>query len=152
MCATAISRKEATKVTRLTLPATAEKVREGLAQLLDSPALRDLAEEDRGTAELLLAEVLNNVVEHAYARWPGDIAIGLKRVSAHIEVSVSDRGLPMPDAAPPTGDLPDMGGADLPEGGFGWFLIRSLAQNLHYARKGEVNELTFQIPVDNWEA
>jgi len=133
-------------------PATVAAVRDGLAQVLSSPGLAELAEEDRGTAELLLAEALNNVVEHAYARWPGDIRLTLARQGTGLAVCICDQGLPMPGATPPKGELPSIGAlADLPEGGFGWFLIRSLAQELTYHRHADRNELRFYIPVDNWE-
>lgn len=139
--------------THLTLQATMADVRDGLQRVLACSCLGDLGEEDRGTVQLLLAEVLNNVVEHAYARWPGEIALSLTREGASLAVRISDQGLPMPDASPPRGDLPGLGAPeDLPEGGFGWFLIRSLAHDLTYRRIGQTNELSFRISVDNWEA
>ncbi|NBZ89543.1 ATP-binding protein [Stagnihabitans tardus] len=134
-----------------TFDATPHAVREGLACLLKSPALASLGEEDRGTAELLLAEALNNVVEHAYARWTGDIRISLRSEGSHIQVRITDQGLPMPGGAPPRGELPEIEAQeDLPEGGFGWFLIRSLSEDLSYLRLGDSNALSFRIPVDNW--
>lgn len=134
-----------------TFEATPGSVRDGLAVLLQSPALASLREEDRGTAELLLAEALNNVVEHAYARWPGDIRVSLRPEGTHIQVRITDQGLPMPGGAPPRGTLPEIEAQeDLPEGGFGWFLIRSLSEDLSYLRLGDSNALSFRIPVDNW--
>ena len=137
----------------LTFAATTFAVRTGLTQLAAMPLLASLGPEDRGTAELLLAEALNNVVEHAYARWPGDITLHLARAGGHISVVIRDQGLPMPGNTPPQGALPRLDAPEsLPEGGFGWFLIRSLAKDLTYRRLGAVNELHFRIPVDNWEA
>ena len=134
-----------------TFPATTHSVRDGLVRLLASPALAALGDEDRGTAELLLAEALNNVVEHAYARWAGDIRVSLQAGVNHVLVRIIDQGLPMPGGAPPKGDLPEIGAQeDLPEGGFGWFLIRNLAEDLSYLRLGDCNALSFRIPVDNW--
>jgi serine/threonine-protein kinase RsbW len=37
---------------------------------------------------------------------------------------------------------------DLPEGGFGWFLIRELTKDLQYVRHEDQNRLTFSIPID----
>ncbi len=140
-------------LTELQFPAETTAVREGLARLMASPCLQGLGAEDRGTAEVVLAEALNNVVEHAYARWSGDVLVTLRREPTQVEVRITDHGLPMPQASPPQGALPEIGAFDdLPEGGFGWFLIRSLARELTYRRQGERNELTFAIPVDNWEA
>lgn len=138
--------------TELRFPADTLAVRDGLAALMSSPSLARLDDEDRGTAELLLAEALNNVVEHAYARWSGEIAVRLALQAEGVDVVITDQGLPMPHATPPKGQLPELDDADLPEGGFGWFLIRSLAQDLNYRRVEETNELTFRIPINNWEA
>ena len=41
--------------------------------------LRSLSPDDRGTAEIVLAEVLNNIAEHAYARFPGQIRLSLSQ-------------------------------------------------------------------------
>jgi serine/threonine-protein kinase RsbW len=35
--------------------------------------------------------------------------------------------------------------ADLPEGGFGWYLIRSLTEELSYRRSNGINRLSFQL-------
>ena len=37
--------------------------------------------------------------------------------------------------------------ADLPEGGFGWGLIRALSSGLSYRRMSERNRLAFRIPL-----
>ena len=37
---------------------------------------------------------------------------------------------------------------DLPEGGFGWFLIRSLTRDLTYLREDGYNMLCFCVDVD----
>ena len=55
----------------------------------------------------------------------------------------------MPGGRPPAGRLPD--GADcalvdLPEGGFGWHLIRTLTRDLAYVRSGGCNRLSFLLP------
>ena len=55
----------------------------------------------------------------------------------------------------PGGDLPGarqatiVDVADLPEGGFGWYLIRTLTQELTYLRDGERNLLSMCIDVDS---
>jgi serine/threonine-protein kinase RsbW len=154
MCAASpLPQMAAVALCAATFPASMTEVRTGLALLLASPALCGLGPDDRGTAELLLAEALNNVVEHAYARWSGEIEVRLGRGSGHVDVCIIDQGLPMPDVTPPAGHLPTIGAPeDLPEGGFGWFLIRSLAEDLSYRRIANRNELSFRIPLDNWES
>jgi serine/threonine-protein kinase RsbW len=128
----------------MSMAGDAAAVRDGLRRLLDQPPLALAPEGDRGTVEIVLAEVLNNIVEHAYAEGTGPIRLGLDPVPQGTRWSVEDEGLPMPGGALPAGNLPAP--TDLSEGGFGWHLIRSLTQDLAYQRIGRVNRLTFVIP------
>lgn len=52
-------------LTRLSFPGTALEVRSGLSALLSDPLLCGLPEDSRSTLQIVLAEVLNNIVEHA---------------------------------------------------------------------------------------
>jgi len=124
-------------------------VRGGLAGLLASPLLGKLNEAERGTAEIVLAEVLNNIVEHAYANMSGNIQITLCSQAGGICVNIHDQGHPFPQEVLPQGTLPQTCPTNgLPEGGFGWFLIRSLVQNLTYRRDNACNHLSFVLPVE----
>lgn len=112
---------------------------------------RRISPEDAGALELTLAEVLNNIVEHAYgglARGPVDLA--LCHTGAALCCRIEDRGRPMPHLALPEGALPPtvVAVADLAEGGWGWSLVRGLTENLAYERDGDRNRLTFRIPLD----
>lgn len=128
----------------LALPGTPLAVREGLDRLLADPTLSDLSEDGRGTLWTVLAEVLNNIVEHAYAQRSGDIRLRLWRHGPALSVEVMDHGAPMPGLRLPDGHLAELGDfQDLPEGGFGWFLIRSLTSGLVYDRIGGENRLRF---------
>lgn len=121
-------------------------VRDGLGALMAMAPVQDLAPDIRGTLEIVLAEALNNVVEHAYAEAPGPIRVCVDHMPPVLKVSVYDTGLPMPQGQLPKGDLaPFAAGDDLPEGGFGWFLIRTLTVELAYERLGEVNHLHFEV-------
>ena len=125
-------------------------VRDGLQALFACSLLASLPDEVRGTAEIVLAEALNNVVEHAYASYPGKITVQLRPCDTGLRFGISDTGLPMPGSEPPKGDLREPSGFDdLPEGGFGWFLIRTLSHDLSYRREGGRNCLDFCISVDN---
>ena len=98
--------------------------------------------------ELVLAEVLNNVVEHAYRGEPtGWIEVEVDITGAWIACSVRDGGHPMPGGVLPHADGPDMDTPveSLPESGFGWPLIRTLAAHLAYERRDSVNDLFFAI-------
>lgn len=123
-------------------------IRLGLEQLSKSILMRDLAPHDQSTVEIVLAEVLNNIGEHAYADTPGKIEIEIQITSSHLLCRFVDTGLPMPNCTLPAGNLPIFDNDDLPEGGFGWHLIRSLSRDLVYLREGERNLLTLRVDTE----
>jgi len=94
--------------------------------------------------ELVLAEALNNIGEHAYADRAGG-AVRMRAVfrDPELRVTLTDTGIAMPNGAPPSGCLPESTGPceTLPEGGFGWFLIRSQTESLDYRRADGINHL-----------
>ena len=105
---------------------------------------KDLCE----TGEQVLAEVLNNVVEHAHDEDPeGNIYLASNTVGEAICVEIRDDGRPMPNGALPAGELADLPDVldDLPEGGFGWFMIRSLTSELQYERNDGWNTVRFRV-------
>lgn len=129
---------------------TAISVRQVLQQIRDSLVSGGADKDLCNRVELVLAEALINVVEHAYVGAPdGCIQIVLDLSAKSVRVSLCDEGLPMPGYVLPEGRPQDLSVAlaDLPEGGFGWFLIRSLTQNLAYHRVDGRNHLSFALPV-----
>ena len=131
-------------ITRITIDSDPLAVRQALAQLFDSLLLRSLGEDDRGAAEIVLAEVLNNIVEHAYANSHGEIELALELGPGRLTCQITDRGAPMPDGTLSADPAPPPE-TSLPEGGFGWSLIRTLAHDLEYRRANGVNRLRFRI-------
>jgi serine/threonine-protein kinase RsbW len=124
-------------------------VQRSLRQMLGLAPLASLSAEDRGVAELVLAEVLNNVAEHAYGDSGGTVSVSLAQDQAGIRCRVVDQGRAMPGEELPQGHLPgepDTPLADLPEGGFGWHLIHSLCADLAYKRVDGQNWLGFVLP------
>lgn len=130
----------------LKIPADDLAVRAALRALFDTLMLRALPEATRGTAELVLAEALNNIVEHACSPAGSEIELTLSHADGALTCQIVDRGRPMPGAALPDGTLPPLDPDDLPEGGFGWYLIRTLSEELHYERRPGRNRLTFRLP------
>lgn len=125
-------------------------VRNLLADIIAALQVLNLAAEEYGSVELVLAEVMNNIVEHAYADNPtGLINLVIEPKADGLHCEFSDDGHPMPDGGVPLGELSplDCEFSDLPEGGFGWFLIRDLARDLEYRRQDGKNYLTFRIAV-----
>ncbi|QCO55662.1 ATP-binding protein [Pseudorhodobacter turbinis] len=132
---------------KLVFESNLDAVRTGLADLLASDALCAMEQDARGAAEIVLAEVFNNVVEHAYATSQGKIEVCLKDHPEGVLVTVTDSGIPFPQQQLPQGLLPEVKSSDdLPEGGFGWYLIRSQVRHLAYRREGKTNHLTFCLP------
>lgn len=134
----------------LGFPATGAGVRQALVklhQILDRLHLQPCNIE---TAELVLAEILNNIARHAYASGPsGIVRLTLCRRGRWLDFTVADHGQPMPGLKLPPGAEPRIGPARerLPEGGFGWFLIRHLTEKLRYRRQGNMNLLELRIPL-----
>lgn len=97
-----------------------------------------------------MAEAMNNIAEHAYAdvldngaddgaaRW---IRASIWLDGAAMVIRLMDGGAPMPGLALPDGTAPSLNTAtdDLPEGGFGWAMIRQITTSVRYTRQNDVN-------------
>lgn len=118
-----------------------------IAGLKDLP----LDSDDLGTVELVLAEALNNVVEHAYPEGEpsGMVDIACTHSDAGLHFRVVDQGRPMPGGVVPPGKKAniDVDMYDLPEGGFGWFLIHDLVNDVQYFRENGRNVLDLRMTV-----
>ena len=134
----------------LVIRAEPASIRAALLQITAAAPVCDLPPHQRATVELVLAEVLNNVAEHAYADAAGHVAVTVALHSGALGCEVVDEGLAMPGGILPEGLLPDSApDRDLPEGGFGWLLIRSLARDFAYRRQRSSNRLNFVVPLSD---
>lgn len=127
--------------------ATPMGVRRLLARLRAHLAALGAGDALTGQIELALAEALNNIAEHAYADAGGPVRLRLPPPGARLVFELYDKGAPLPGLTLPDGRRPDatVPRADLPEGGFGWFLIRDLTESLHYTRRHGENRLTLEF-------
>lgn len=125
-------------------------VRSVLSQV--SADLKDvLTDEQFAKVEIVLAEALNNIAEHAFVDHDGATpcsAIEVACYETHLRVLLEDNGRALPDhkipqASPLEFDPCDIDG--LPEGGFGWGLIHSLVKELTYIRASGKNQLRMTI-------
>ena len=111
----------------------------------------DVSEDTLGRLELVLAEVLNNVTEHAGtgdavpSRTPS-IHLCIVRHDSGLACAITDDGASLPDDCILPRILPTAEFPDLPEGGFGWYLIQDLTQALCYYREESRNFLAFSVP------
>lgn len=128
----------------LCIPARPDAVRRALRQLDQASAAAGLSADARISVEVVLAEVLNNIVEHAYAGQSGEIRITVSPGQMGLQFQVADDGRPMPGDVLPAGLPPALEG-EVPEGGFGWHLIRSLAEDITYRREGGRNLIGFRL-------
>lgn len=119
-----------------------------LAEITGRLVAHGLTEDDLGNVELALAEALNNVTEHAYGSEGGMIELAVGIEPARIVCVLRDQGRPMPHQQPPQTSLPLIEPPDhLPEGGFGWHIIRCLVSDLGYDHDESGNRLTFILPL-----
>jgi serine/threonine-protein kinase RsbW len=131
--------------------ATELNARSGISQVMMQLRDFDLPEERVGDVQIALAEAVNNVVEHAYSgQASGDICIKCNLSPQELCIEISDFGSPLPYEELPEGLPADVTCSfdSLPEGGFGWFLIRELTSDLRYQRQNDSNllSLCFTIP------
>lgn len=131
---------------------TPQAVRQLLALVISTLGNHGLGLEDSLKVEVVLAEVMNNIVEHAYSEQaPGQLVLDVERKASRLAIRVEDDGAPMPSLKIPPGRPHDLSVdlQDLPEGGFGWFLIRELTEELLYLRDADRNCLTFTIELES---
>lgn len=121
------------------------KVRLCICAVIDRLRGAGLSPERAGDVELVLAEAINNIVEHAYAGVEsGRIRIRVMLDRDHLVIRLRDDGRPLPAQQIPTARLiePSRELGLLPEGGFGWFLIQSLTSAVRYDRDEGCNLLS----------
>ena len=125
--------------------------RRAMQALLDGLRPVDLSPTDAGHLEVALVEVLNNIVKHAYCGHDtGLIEITCQPFDDFLSFDIVDAGLQMPDRCVPDNPLPRTNfPGTLPEGGFGWFLIRQLSYDIDYSRPKDINHLHLKIRLED---
>lgn len=124
--------------------ATEQGTRGALAEIMTRLRKSGVTDEQSGAVEITLAEAVNNIVEHAYQDVDPGMALIRARVSGNVLwVLLVDEGTELPGAGLPDGKPANIATTrdDLPEGGFGWFMIRALTRNVRYRRWHDRNHL-----------
>lgn len=150
------TKKSRFKPERISVTSGPSAARDILQKLMKQFVPVGLSPDDSGRIELVVAEAVNNIVEHAYPDGTpdGPIQLDWSIAEKSVSFSITDQGLGMPDGKAPEGrpqsvrvDI-----MDLPEGGFGWFLIRDQAHNVDYRRTAWENRLSFAIALNGQES
>ena len=135
---------------RQRIAGNSEAVRGHLQSLEDMARHNNMDLKDCAEMLLVLAEVLNNIVEHAFHGVPeGWIDCTVRRQADRFAIETCDNGTPLPPDLLSAGALPDTETAteDLPEGGFGWFIVHALADDMVYEREHGQNRLSFSLQI-----
>lgn len=128
---------------QLCLPALGETTRLILDRVVTT-LRQDAPDLSCDAVQIVLAEALNNVIEHGYGTTRlGAVVVGLQRAGGQIQIDIFDWGLPHPIAAHGAENPPEP--TDFAEGGYGVFLIRSLANRVRYRRESGRNHLRVSI-------
>ncbi|WP_109464950.1 ATP-binding protein [Albibacillus kandeliae] len=130
--------------------ASTEAARDGIEQVVNALRQHGLGGTPLADVELVLAEVVNNIVEHAYrGREPGLVSVAYVFGASGLILTVRDRGAPFTANSLPAGHAVDLAlpRHQLPEGGFGWLLIRRLTSDLSYVRRNGFNRLRLRFDV-----
>lgn len=95
--------------------------------------------------EIAIVEACNNIVEHVYAHQIGIITMDIQTTSEKFIVHLRDTGSPVPSglqlaSSPLDFDTDNLN--DLPEGGFGLFLIDTIIDERRYWSENGINTLT----------
>lgn len=141
------SRAETYEISLL-FPATEAAVRRASQSVRHALKAEGLSDVTLGTVEIVLVEAANNIVEHAYANTGrGVVRLGCTHGNGVVRFELSDCGRPLPGGEMPAKKQHDLSAEmdDLPEGGFGWGLIRDMTAALSYSRDGARNVLRFAI-------
>ncbi|WP_372574091.1 ATP-binding protein [Ruegeria jejuensis] len=137
---------------RLSVIATPLAARQAVKDICNHIAKPGSAPARMADIRIALSEALNNIVEHAYSpRAPGRIRVCVAATPEVVEIELSDFGAPLPLRNLSDRTLPPPEPHDLPEGGFGWHLIRTLADQIAYERRAGCNHLSlrFDLPEHN---
>ena len=115
-------------------------------------ALEDLfSESELGSIELAVVEAANNIVQHAYSfQKDQPLQISIFHRGDYIEIEFYDKGktFDYESVAPPQFNWDEI--QNIPEGGWGIYLIKNLMNDVKYERYGNINilKLIKKLPED----
>jgi serine/threonine-protein kinase RsbW len=136
----------------LSFAATEAEASVGIAQLSKGLEAQGLPSHKASDVKSALAEAINNVVEHAYSDvTPAKVRVHCRLHQNWLDILISDTGTPLPGFRVPDGVPAPLGSTldELPEGGFGWFLIHELTSDIRYEHRNGCNRLSLRFDFPN---
>ncbi len=127
-------------LTRLKLPAKLENLDSWMRAVSDCARGQGFDPDRISEMELALEEALVNICSYSYPEEPGEAEIICKADDHNLVVEVIDSGIPFDMTELPDPDTT----ADVSErriGGLGIFLVKKMANEVHYHREGNRNIL-----------
>ena len=125
-----------------------------LAQFCTDAIARMFSEEEIAAIELAIVEAANNIVEHAYDFEEGHpLQLSISNTGDSIEMTFFDQGPAFEYSQIAQPDFEWENVDDIPEGGWGIYLINSIMDSVEFNRQGNINILTMikQLPPGNLE-
>lgn len=97
--------------------------------------------------QIVLAEAVNNVIEHGFKdENSGEIHIDIHVMDEMTVVQLMDNGTEFILSSKPASPVINKEVIDdLPEGGFGWFLINEITHSFELRRSQDMNKLTLNF-------
>lgn len=107
----------------------------------------DASDEKITNVQIVLGEVMNNIIEHGFKNeGTGLIEIEIFITGDGITVRLCDDGVEFTPPEASQSPLQDKDNLDdLPEGGFGWFLIKEITSSIELKRRENKNHLTLNF-------
>ncbi len=107
----------------------------------------DATDADITNVQIVLGEALNNIIKHGFeSEGSGRIELKISLMGDGIVVRLCDDGIAF--TPPEISDTPLQGKNDLknlPEGGFGWFLIKQITSSIEFTRFTNRNYLVLKF-------
>lgn len=131
------------------LPTTTEAVRQAVLDTRGWLDTLDLLQDDLCSLEIMLAEALNNIVEHSNAPEGALIDLNVEVGQRRAICWIRDFGTPCDVLTKPIAAVAPESAkiALLPEGGFGVALIQSIASEIEYLPVERGNFLVLTMPL-----
>ncbi len=139
---------------RLAVLSTPSEVRQ-LASFCRNAITGLFPDEDVASIELALVEAANNIVEHAYSFDEGQpLQLSIYHRGDHVELLFFDQGPAFDYTRIAKPDFNWNKLDDIPEGGWGIFLIDSIMDSVERDRQGNINilKMTRKLPPERVEA